>query len=1176
MLKQTLNRILFSLLLSTSFISAQTDLIDEDFSGTTLPAGWSNTNNGGTAGQIWEFTPTSNGTITAGNFSGNYAVLDSDAYGTGNNQDATLATPTFSTGIYETITLEFDYQYREYDGVESCVVEVYDGTTWTEVFRLEIGDENYVSLSSGSNFESIDITTEAGGSSAAQVRFTYIGEYDWWWAIDNVIVTGTEPSTTNSYLGPGGVGNTDGTSDLRFWYDANNESYSNGASVNSVTDKSGYTNSLTASGTEQPTYTLSTTGANSMSSFSFDGGDELETTYNGNSNENMSFFMTLNYTSAAELDVALQHGGRNTIGFSATDYFTDFVGGSNHTSTTTASGSWEIHSKTFANTGTNRLKFYVNNSNTDNFTHTIQNRTSNTWIGGNGTGGGTKFAGSIAEIIKYTKTINNAERIIVDNYLAAKYNITLSSNDFYNEDTSGENFDFNVAGIGRASDGSLHLDSQGTGIIRINTPSDINNDEFLFWGEDVKNANYDFSSSASADYVERLDTKWRVSKRNDLGTVTVSVEASDLTLNSADGCNDLKLIVSSSSTFATKTTYDLVLSSGTYTATAVSFSDNDYFTIEYVDTIVLDATTAYNGTGISNVPSTSDDCYKLLIKSTADGTPSLSENADVREVEVESGGKLVTDSGIRLQVENGIQLDGDIRLVGTSQLIQNHNGTSQITGSGSLYVDQNSDLTSVYRYNYWSSPVKEIGASNYTVEGVMKDGTTVTSATSIPTDLTFTTDYDGSTGPLVLSSYWIYGYLNGDDSATWSQKFESGTFNPGEGYLLKSPGAAQNYTFKGTPNDGNFSFTVDADKTSLLGNPYPSALDANQLFTDSSNLATIYFWEHKNEVSTSGDEGHYKSGYIGGYSYRNATMGTAADTDLDGIAGLGGETYTAPGQYIPIGQGFFVETATGLSATINFNNAQREFITEAGDSHFFKENSKKKKRKTTNYSILKFGFEAQNSEGIYIHSQIGISFSKGKTFATDIGFDSKKNEIKESDMYFQFEGFEDKLVIAGVEEISEDLLVPLTLTINTSEDVFILLDEKLNIDRTVYIHDAVEKTYHDISKPLKLNLDNKVYSNRFFIAFKNHSIEEEEILPKDLIIYQNNTTKQLKISNFKNLDVKSITLFSLIGKKIIEIPKEEILNKNEFIIRTDKIATSIYFIKIDTFHGLISKKIVIK
>ena len=205
---------------------------------------------------------------------------------------------------------------------------------------------------------------------------------------------------------------------------------------------------------------------------------------------------------------------------------------------------------------------------------------------------------------------------------------------------------------------------------------------------------------------------------------------------------------------------------------------------------------------------------------------------------------------------------------------------------------------------------------------------------------------------------------------------------------------------------------------------------------------------------------------------------------------------------------------------------------------------------------------------------------KGKTFETEIGFDSKKTEIKDSDIYFQFHGNDDKLVIAGVEEITEDLLVPITLTINTSEDVFILLDEKQNIENPVFIHDAVEKTYHNISKPLKLNLENKVYSNRFFIAFKDHSMveeeEEEEILPKDLIIYQDNATKQLKISNFKNLDVKNISLFSLTGQKIIEISKEQILNKNEFIIRTDKIATSIYFIKIDTFHGLISKKIVIK
>ena len=79
-----------------------------------------------------------------------------------------------------------------------------------------------------------------------------------------------------------------------------------------------------------------------------------------------------------------------------------------------------------------------------------------------------------------------------------------------------------------------------------------------------------------------------------------------------------------------------------------------------------------------------------------------------------------------------------------------------------------------------------------------------------------TSGLDGNISPLTLSSYWIYGYLNGNDGSSWSQKLESGTFNPGEGYLLKSPGAAQNYTFKGVPNDGDISFVIDADKTNYI------------------------------------------------------------------------------------------------------------------------------------------------------------------------------------------------------------------------------------------------------------------------------------------------------------------------------------------------------------------------
>jgi len=978
------------------------------------------------------------------------------------------------------------------------------------------------------------------------------------------------------YLGPGGVGNTDGTSILRFWYDANNESYTNLERVNNVTDKSGYSNTLTAADAKRPTFTNVTADANNMSSFVFDGGGVLETSYNGNSNENMSFFTVLNYTSDANLNIAMQHGGRNTIGFSADHKYMDYVGGSNHTSSSVATGNWELHSKTFENTGTNRLNYFVNNSNVGEFEHTIENKTSNTYIGGKGIeGGGEYFKGSIAEVIKYTTTVNTAQRIIIDNYLSAKYNITLASNDFYNADTTGENFDYNVAGIGQASDGANHTDSQGTGIIRINTPLDLDNDEFLFWGEDLKDASYDFLSSSDTNFIERLDTKWRVSKAGDLGAVSFSLQASDIDLNGFN-CGDLNLIVSNSSSFTEKTTYPLTLNDGIYSELNLTFNDGDYFTLEYSDLIVVDDAKFYNGSGTENAPNITDDCYKLLVKSNANGTLTLTENTNVREIEVEAGGILTVDSGYRLKVTNGINNNGEIRLLGASQLIQTHTTATNLnTGSGSLYKDQNSDLTSVYRYNYWSSPVKEIGSSQYTVKGVMKDGTTITSANSNPLDITFTTGYDGLTSPLTLSSYWIYGYLNGTDGSNWSQKGELGTFNPGEGYLLKSPGAYQNYTFKGTPNDGDITFYVDANKTSLLGNPYPSAIDANQLFADSPNLATIYFWEHKNELSTYGNEGHYQSSYIGGYSYRNATMGIAADYNVSGTEGLGGETYTSPGQYIPVGQGFFVETGNDLAATINFKNNQRIFVTEAGDSHFFKTDSKQKN--TNGYPILKFGFEAKNSEGIYIHSQVGISFSEGKTYHSEVGFDSKKAEIKDSDIYFQFEEGSDKLVIAGIQTITEDLLVPLTLKVGNSEEIFLMLDEQQNFDKEVYIFDAVKNIYYETKKPIRINLAQNIYSNRFYITFRNETLSiVEALFNKNFTIYQNNHIQELAVKNINNKNIKQISVHTLTGKKIIELTDNEILKRNEIKFKTNNISTSIYILNITTSEDIISKKIFIE
>lgn len=238
---------------------------------------------------------------------------------------------------------------------------------------------------------------------------------------------------------------------------------------------------------------------------------------------------------------------------------------------------------------------------------------------------GDNFNGNMTEVIIFRSKINTAQRIIIDNYLTAIYNQSLASTDFYDEDTSGGNFDHKVAGIGQASDGTNHTDSQGTGIIRINTPSNLENNEYLFWGEDLINANYDFSAVAAPSKRHRLDSKWRVSETGDVGTVNFNVNASDIDL-SGSPTGILKLVRSTVSDFSTVIEeYYLTLSGGVY-STTISFDDNDYFTLEVVPTSDLSLTKTVNNA----IPKVGDGVIFTLTVSNAG--PQEATNIIVRDL----------------------------------------------------------------------------------------------------------------------------------------------------------------------------------------------------------------------------------------------------------------------------------------------------------------------------------------------------------------------------------------------------------------------------------------------------------------------------------------------------------------------------------------------------------------
>ena len=826
--------------------------------------------------------------------------------------------------------------------------------------------------------------------------------------------------------------------------------------------------------------------------------------------------------------------------------------------------------------------------------------------------------GEIAEIIVFADVPTAAEQQKVQSYLALKYGITLNSTNNNGSITEGDYilsngvtkvWDYNanstyhndVAGIGRddtqvlnqkqsKSSNTNSIVTMGLGAIAANNAANVNtfttDKDFLVWGNDATALGATSQPGVLCATNLQLDRIWKVVETGSVGSVQIAATKSiiDTYLNNATFSKVIKVADNAALTTnvefipLTTATINGVLSYvGNY-----DFDGTKFFTFAEVSGIIWNGSTSSwtGGSGPSNAPSTAFADNSQLLTIDSEGTSNhatLIANAQVGCVWITTDSKLNISTNVFLEIADELQLDGELRLVGSAQLIQTHSGTSKVTGSGKLFVDQQGTVTTTYRYNYWTSPVKKIGASTFSVKDVMKDGTTPTNVSDFtynPPDINFVT-YNGSystyngnhtTSPITIANYWIYSYVNGLSGTSWIQQLETGSFDPAEGYILKGPGAVQNYTFVGTPNDGTITTTINAGFSSLLGNPYPSALDANEFFSDNSGVVeSLYFWQHLGDAGN-----HALGGYQGGYGVRIATMSTTPTVPTE-INGSGG-TIQAPGRYIPTAQGFFLE-ATDTGGTVTFNNSQRVYQREiedgGSDSRFYK---------GTNIStlpILKLGFEYQNSDNLNLHRQLGVSFKNGNTFKHDPGYDSKVYDLDISDAYFKFEDNRQKLAIAGIQELSDDLEFPIAVKAGISGEFKFMIDAKENINRKVYLTDKVTNTKYDLENTITISLTQGVYEDRFYISFSGTVLStDDELLKQNLIIKFNNTKKEIKVTKKSEVSINNIEVYNIIGQKIKSWTK---INQNlkELTFSLNNISNAVYIIKVNTSKGKISKKIIV-
>lgn len=161
--------------------------------------------------------------------------------------------------------------------------------------------------------------------------------------------------------------------------------------------------------------------------------------------------------------------------------------------------------------------------------------------------------------------------------------------------------------------------------------------------------------------------------------------------------------------------------------------------------------------------------------------------------------------------------------------------------------------------------------------------------------------------------------------------------DPTKGYIIRAPNtysftptafATYTGTFTGTPNNGPISCPISYgtvplpevnDQWNLIGNPYPSAVNATSFVNNANNVnvieGTLYFWTHNNAISAS-----FPDPFYGDFVLNYTSSDYAIWNSSGGVAAC--PTCAAPAGSIAAGQSFFVESKS-VPGSAQFTNSMR-------------------------------------------------------------------------------------------------------------------------------------------------------------------------------------------------------------------------------------------------------------
>ena len=506
--------------------------------------------------------------------------------------------------------------------------------------------------------------------------------------------------------------------------------------------------------------------------------------------------------------------------------------------------------------------------------------------------------------------------------------------------------------------------------------------------------------------------------------------------------------------------------------------------------------TTWNGTSWSNGPPSSSKSVIYAANYTAN------ENIDACSITINNSAAVVINSGFTMTITNELTISGGFLTFENDASLVQINETA--INSGNITYKRESASVRPSDYSYWSSPVAD-----------------QTLAAAFPTS----------------PANRIYSYDAFSTPEDWRREATSTIMSTGAGYIVQgpqtsgsSPPGSYETSFYGKSNNGVIELPIGSEDTSnLIGNPYPSAIDANMfLAANSTRLdGTIYFWTHASAIQLASEISNPGSG-----TYAYTANDYASYNSSGGVAANSGGI--EPSGKIAAGQAFFTTSKTSNAKAL-FNNTMRIPGGNLGvdNSQFFKTNTTNTKHSTP-FKKDRIWLNLSNSQGAFKQTLIGYV-----TGATNGYNDSYDGESFDGNEYVDFYSINSNknLVIQGRAfpfDTNDEVPLGFRTTINGDFKISIDHVDGSLIGQDVFLKDNLNNTIFNLKYGDYLfSTAAGTFNSRFVLSYTNKSLETTDFSTQPTTVLV--STKNLQLSIISSVEtIDKVFIYDVSGRQIYQ------------------------------------------